>query len=552
MRGGMTDEGDLGCQLGLEVVRFIDPNRLDQYRCILSGTEAQAVSAWLDGERAFRSQDWRAAAGHFEQALSLDSSFALAKWRLFVASRWLRIHSFWRDLEQLYTEQRHQLGEIDRMLLDAWRTPLGHEQFAKYEKAVTKYHRDPYAWLLYGADLHHRGPLVGIPLDSAAAVLLAATQRDSSLGPAYMQLSWALIQLGRREEARQAVDRLLAIAGPEAIVDPVDPRVFLWAYFERFAPDTALAARAQFVGGGTWTETQEEISTKAVGWASSFNLAPTQAEVAAALMELPAVPDSHRANAHQRLALALFALGRLSEAFTHFDSAAAIYGTREVELQSAQWRVLPGAFGMQGVDTGEVSRGRALLEAFAESSDLGLRAAWTLALEADARNDPVAANRWWARVRQRSGDAARDFGLFLEAVNAARLGDHSRAVALSEPLVPYDAEAAGQTDPFFRAGIYLKRGEWRTESGDRDADEEWLWYQNTDLIGWPSGALHAGEVDWAFGTYARFLRGRAALERRDRAGCENLDRVRELWVNADPGLQPLVDQARQHHSRSCR
>src|SRR2546429_5862700 len=54
----------------------------------------------------------------------------------------------------------------------------------------------------------HRGPLAGIPLDSAAAVLQEAVNQDPYLAPAQDQLVWALIRLGLRDSARHSLDRL--------------------------------------------------------------------------------------------------------------------------------------------------------------------------------------------------------------------------------------------------------------------------------------------------------------------------------------------------------
>ena len=75
--------------------------------------------------------------------------------------------------------------------------------------------------------------------------------------------------------------------------------------------------------------------------------------------------------------------------------------------------------------------------------------------------------------------------------------------------------------------------------GRREAEREWLWHDNADVVDWPTGPAQAGDVDWALGTYARLRRGGLALERGDRrGGCGLIRRVQELWTRADAAFAP--------------
>src|SRR5205823_842373 len=100
------------------------------------------------------------------------------------------------------------LTPLDSLLITADLAPHGEPRYRVYQQALALFPTDPYARLLYGAELMHRGPLVGIPLDSGAAVLQEAVNQDPYLAPAQDQLVWALIRLGLRDSARHSLDQL--------------------------------------------------------------------------------------------------------------------------------------------------------------------------------------------------------------------------------------------------------------------------------------------------------------------------------------------------------
>jgi len=112
----------------------------------------------------------------------------------------------------------------------------------------------------------------------------------------------------------------------------------------------------------------------------------------------------------------------------------------------------------------------------------------------------------------------------------ARAGRWRNALVASEPALAYDS-AGRVPDPFHRAALHLLRGEWLARLGrTADADRAWLWYENLDVIGWPSAETQAGEVDWALGTWARSRRARLPGAER----CALARRAAELWSRPDP------------------
>ncbi len=93
----------------------------------------------------------------------------------------------------------------------------------------------------------------------------------------------------------------------------------------------------------------------------------------------------------------------------------------------------------------------------------------------------------------------------------------------------------------------MLRAEWYgRERRPGDAASELLWYENSDLVGLPTGDPQAAEGDWAFGTLARWRRARL-LDGTD-VGRETLcalySDVARLWRDGEPMYRARADSAR--------
>ncbi len=136
----------------------------------------------------------------------------------------------------------------------------------------------------------------------------------------------------------------------------------------------------------------------------------------------------------------------------------------------------------------------------------------------------------------------------LAADGLARRGRYGDALNASDGLRELEAPAlsgAMPVDPFFRTVLHLLRAEWSTASGQSgDAARELLWYQNNDVSGLPAGDPQVGDVDWAFGTLARWRRG-TLLEREGRQdeACHAYRDVARLWSRGDPPYRARADSA---------
>jgi hypothetical protein len=531
----------------LQLLRWVHPELLARYgpRPMWSPKPA-ALAEFLDGEDAFRRDAWGDAARHFRQALNVDPTFARAAWRLANAQRWRRMPAG-VDLHAVLARQSRFLTPLDSLLIAAELAPHGEPRYRIYQQALALFPTEPYARLLYGAELMHRGPLAGISLDSGAAVLGEAVAQDAYLAPAHDQLVWALIRLGRRDSARAALDQLKQRRRSQAEESDLSIAASLEvAFAARFTPESvpASAAASAFA--------QDVARTARLGL--GFDVPELQLALG---KRLPG-PSGHEAQG-----LALMSLGRPVAALSHFDSAAALFATPARQLETYQWRLLPAALGIPGIpETESDDARRGLASLAAGSGPVAARAAWTGAVDAYARNDSSAGRQWRSRLRalsarERAAVGVGDLGRLdqmLAAFEFAARGNLDDALTRSRPLLAFE-EWPHMADPFVRAVLHARRAEWLERRGSLDsADRALLWYENSDFAGWPSDTLQAVEIDWALATWSRWRRGVLAARSGDSGrACALLGRVLALWQRAEPSHEPLVREAgQQRQTASCK
>jgi uncharacterized protein (DUF736 family) len=326
--------------------------------------------------------------------------------------------------------------------------------------------------------------------------------------------------VGDRERAGRALAQLERWAAPAEAGEIHLPSLLRIAYAFRFGE-----AAAQDQAIGALRQSTEALALAARG-ALSFDLPAAQVALGAALAAGGATARQ-RASGFVARGVALVARGRPAAAQLAFDSAAALFpDPRESRLQAAEWRVIPAALGIAGWSDVERERGRAALRAMLGDSSFRARAAWALALDAVSRGDTAEA------VSQEPGLSA-----VLAGLRHAARGDWGAALAATEPALAFDS-AGYAPDPFLRAVLHLKRGEWLEHGGHAaDADRSWLWYENLDVRAWPDAEAQPAEVDWALSSYARLRRARLALASGDKAaGCALARAAAEAWSEAEPAV----------------
>jgi hypothetical protein len=161
------------------------------------------------------------------------------------------------------------------------------------------------------------------------------------------------------------------------------------------------------------------------------------------------------------------------------------------------------------------------------------RATWALALARLADGDTAGARHWAERL-----SAGAPLRVLIDAGRAAAAGDFALALRRTDS-VRVKFTATQPPDPFSSTVFHLLRGKWLVASGDSGrAQREWMWHEASDIEGWPVGLSRAAEVSAAFGAFARLGRG-----------CRQLERVEELWSQADSTMRSLLIKAAR--SREC-
>ncbi|MGH7515774.1 MAG: hypothetical protein ACREOQ_22980, partial [Gemmatimonadales bacterium] len=551
--GDTADLSGWSSRIADTIVALTFPRWADRYREMAARESGSlpAIREFLSGEDDFARDRWSDAERHYRRALDLDSNFLQAAWRLTVVRRWARV-PFESDLNKLYADHRDDLPPLYRLLAEAQLTPDRRRRVQLYEAAVRTFPRSGYAGLLYADELFHRGPLIGLALDSSARLLDRGTAPGFDRALALDHALWAYIRLGRRNEAWTALRERLATAGPsiEESGEVNVPAFLRLAYVERFHSWMAPALRWWFLERGGSIPAGH--IAKVLRLAALFDLPDAQL----ALGKIVSRRDSTsavRAAVAEASGLALLMLGRPAAAMASLDTASALMATTTARLQALQWRVLPAALAWPGAAAPDEQDAPAALERLTGDSMVGNEAAWTLAVTASARGDSASARRWTARVARDtvSGNAATRRLALLVAMEQASLGRLRDAIALSEPAIAFDS--AGRIGgAFLRSAAHLARGRWWLALGEpSSADAEWLWYENSDFVGWPRAEAQAAEVDAVFSVAARRLRASLALAHGDRRfGCREFERVAELWRGADVQFQRWA-RAADSLSRSC-
>ncbi|HEX9728538.1 MAG TPA: serine/threonine-protein kinase [Gemmatimonadales bacterium] len=543
IRGRFEDRHDLAFSIGLELVSVVAPDLVTRYKGVASlrGKSTEAIDALIAGDWAFQRETWPAAQAAYERALALDSTLVLAWWRLFNARRWRRDPMPREQLAAVFRQHAGDFSGLDSLLIEADIAGSFDVRLANLQEAVRRYPADAYPWLLYGNELFHRGALVGIGLDSAITILDSSVARNPFLAPAHSTLAWALIRQGARQRSAEVLARYGQIAAPITEVDLCLECFLQLAWAERFDATQAARMRAETLGG----QGGVEGLSRALRMGPSCGIPHAQFEVAAALART--TDPVMRREAMLAQGLAAIGLGRIGEALALFDMVATA-GDPDLRLQAAQWRLLPGVVGMPGVAEPDRVTGRQILEVLASSPVVGARAAWTLAADAYGRRDDAAAARWRERA---SVDSGSPLGTLLKALAAEAVGDVRTAIRETDRVVAFDVGGRGG-EPFVRALTHLKRGQWKAAAGDAYADAEWRWYENADFERWLQGPAQPAEIDWAFETFGRYLRGVDASRRGDRAtACRVLPDAVARWESADAEFDPLLREMRDA-LRRCR
>jgi DNA-binding SARP family transcriptional activator/TolB-like protein len=163
-----------------------------------------ALKAYIEGEREFRNGRWSKAADAFQRAVQLDSTFALAHYRLSFMTRDLAVAREHLDRARRYSGK---LGEHQRELIDATIAfARGDHKQADwlYRKVLTAHPDDLEAWLMLGGLILSRSPRNGYAWVDARE----AFEHVLKLDPRNANALWQLAAYAARERRLAELDSL--------------------------------------------------------------------------------------------------------------------------------------------------------------------------------------------------------------------------------------------------------------------------------------------------------------------------------------------------------
>jgi DNA-binding SARP family transcriptional activator len=206
----------------------------------LTTVSLPAFKAYLLGEEQMRAGQFERAAENYSQAIALDSTFAVAHYRLALAREWAPLPG---EEEAARAAARHgaRLSARDRKLLDAfrqWRVGDATQAADAYRAILARYPDDVDAWFQLGEIQFHHGPLVGHPLEESEE----AWRKVLAFEPRNLFALTHLARIAAVAGRSSALDSLLAKFGPEELRS--DRRLLELLILQAVTRSDTAAARA--------------------------------------------------------------------------------------------------------------------------------------------------------------------------------------------------------------------------------------------------------------------------------------------------------------------
>jgi len=151
-----------------------------------------ALRAFLAGERQFREGKHAVAIEQYQRAIALDSTFAIAYYRLSEAADWVGNGDLMMDASQRAYRHRGRLARRDQLLVEAtywWREGGIDRSESLLRELVRQYPIDAEAWYQLGEVQFHSAPRRGRPMINARRAFETALQLDSTRSESLLHLA---------------------------------------------------------------------------------------------------------------------------------------------------------------------------------------------------------------------------------------------------------------------------------------------------------------------------------------------------------------------------
>ncbi len=505
---------------------------------------AAGLAAWLAAERLLAQGRWGDADRAYEEAERIDSTCWLCAWRHADVDRWLG-----RKFDE--ARAARYLGHIDsfpphyRRLMRASRRPL----LERLEMLISLTHerRDflPAQFML-ADELYHRGPLVGHPRREAIEAFQRVVHLRPDFMPAWEHLVWVLAADGQEAAAKAAYDSLQRSGPPR---DPFSEQlralfqVGLACRFDgsascRHALDLTLPGAGSYpdLAAGPRYLMTFDAPWGAIEFGRRFAALRDQPELARSglIAQVSGYVALGLADSARAAARELRGGGPELNVFAPELDGALLLVDADCAEGDARWAELSRALA-------EHARSRASTDATRR------RAAWMLLLlarhcGAHADSAPY--------VRMVTGESGRrPLAGVLAADALARAGHVDLALAATDPLTTLPADSLGDpvsADPLFRVVLHLLRAGWHERRHDvAGAVAELDWYENNDAWDRPGGPPQVGDMDWAFGTLARWHQAVLLEQAGETGACRAYAAVAGAWAGGDTPFRARADSAAQ-------
>jgi tetratricopeptide (TPR) repeat protein/TolB-like protein len=378
----------------------------------LTTTSLDALKAYIAGERAFRSGSYLPAVESFSQAVTADTSFALAFYRLSMTEERLAWAEASRRSAEAAYRYAERLSSREREFLEAvvaLRRGNTYEAEQMLRTHVRVHPDDPEAWYQLGEILFHGEPLRGGSMTAGREPLESALFYD----PGDLGALYHLVRIAIKD-------------GDTARLDSLTARfVALSPSGERTLELRALRAASQGDSStfeqilDEMTESPDPFLPIAVWSVAVFGQEPSLAESIAQLMTGADRPTEIRGAGYVQLAHLALAQGRYADALTHLDQAEAL-GDPDAQEARIWLATLP----------------------FLETTDEALRDA---SAELSTRDSgPIAESPRSSSFFSAQNGVHRVVSGYLRGLIAARLGDQGNLTEAAEVLEAEGGTAGAQ------------------------------------------------------------------------------------------------------------
>ncbi len=503
-----------------------------------------ALKAFLKGEQEFRAAHFPTAVESYRKAITFDSTFALAYYRLSTAAEWASQADVVRSATRQALRFRSRLSGEEQVLLDArMAAVLGEDDQVErlYGTALSLHPEDAEAWNQLGETVFHNGGWRGRPMVESRV----AFERVASLRRLDVSSRLHLARLAALDNDRSALGKLAAPTLRRIVA--ADQALELNALVAIIP--AGLSRASAFLDSLKRANALAPIpdeSLKLAAWrVATYATDARSGQTIALMLTQHGRPSSVRLGGMLTAAHMAAAQGKWNDAKAFLDAASAIDPIASAEVR--------GNIISSGIMPAGEKEIRTVLKDLPATSS------------AASAQSPVAGSLMSAAL---SGRLAAEIGdttasvHFAEAVALSAKRDLSLAALAGHMRTQIDARAAAKKSDVAGALVFVERGwpttnpqatyPWLQSEAYTMAADRFLRARLLEQLGRREEALPWYETiaeDQGFGIVylAPAYFHRAVIEEklgRKAAAVDHYRRFISLWRDADPALMPQVRYAR--------